>query len=79
MSVLDELLEEARARDSVPPVELRRLLRERVGLTQAELGRALGVDAATISRWEAGLRSPRGQSRGAYARLLERLAREVNA
>jgi hypothetical protein len=77
MSILDDLLDEARARRSLPPVALRRLLRERAGLTQAELARSLDVDRATVSRWEAGIRAPRGRSWAAYAVLLERLDEET--
>lgn len=32
-------------------------------LTQADLGERVGVTAATISRWEQGLREPRGEQR----------------
>ena len=30
--------------------------RERLGLTQAELAKAVGVQRVTVARWEAGLR-----------------------
>jgi transcriptional regulator with XRE-family HTH domain len=33
-----------------------RRLREAKGLTQAELGALVGVDQATVARWEAGAR-----------------------
>jgi transcriptional regulator with XRE-family HTH domain len=79
MSIIEELLDEARVRQSIPPVALRRLLRERAGLTQAELARAVGVDRATVSRWEAGIRSPRGGSRAAYGAVLQRLGDEALA
>ncbi|MDQ7246731.1 helix-turn-helix domain-containing protein [Dongia sedimenti] len=32
--------------------------REQLGVSQAELGRRLGVDQATVSRWERGLQAP---------------------
>ena len=35
--------------------------RRRRGLTQRELARGLGVDPTTLSRWELGLRVPRGE------------------
>jgi transcriptional regulator with XRE-family HTH domain len=41
----------------VKPAELKKW-RERHGLTQAELARALGVDVVTVSRWERGDRTP---------------------
>ena len=34
-------------------------LRERMGLSQRELGHALGVDTSAVSRWESGDRMPR--------------------
>ena len=46
-----------------------RELREALGLTQKELGEAVGVDSMTVSRWERGEFGPR---RGALVRL-ERL------
>jgi transcriptional regulator with XRE-family HTH domain len=36
-----------------------RRLRERAGLSVSELSRALGVDVATLSRWETGKAKPR--------------------
>lgn len=34
-------------------------LREKVGMSQTELGNAVGVALQTVFRWEAGIRSPR--------------------
>lgn len=34
-------------------------LRARMGWTQAELARMLGVNQTTVSRWEAGIEAPR--------------------
>ncbi len=33
-------------------------LRNKLGLTQAELARKLGVDRAAVNQWEAGTRKP---------------------
>jgi transcriptional regulator with XRE-family HTH domain len=76
MSAVDELLEQARARRALPPAPVRRFLRERVGVTQAELAEVLGVERPTVTRYESGAREPRGDLRVAYAGLLERLAGE---
>jgi transcriptional regulator with XRE-family HTH domain len=54
-----------------------REIRERAGLSRAELARAAGVSAAAVSRWEDGKRTPTGESAIAYARALRRIAREV--
>jgi transcriptional regulator with XRE-family HTH domain len=75
-TAIDALLAEANARRTLPPVEVRRLLRRRLGISQQELADALGVSRPALSRWESGQRSPRGKSRGEYADALQRLARE---
>lgn len=39
-----------------------RLIRERNGWTQADFARHLGVEPLTVSRWERGASTPRGQA-----------------
>jgi len=56
---------------------LRKIIRQRAKLSQAEVGRAVGVDGPTICRWEQGTRTPRQPHADAYAELLRRLADEV--
>lgn len=48
-------------------------LRLAAELSQGELARAVGVNAATVSRWEAGLRKPSGEAALRYARGLRLL------
>ena len=55
---------------------MRRLLRERAKLTQAEVGHRLGVDRSAVCRWENGSRSPRGAALDGYANLLAELAKD---
>ena len=50
-----------------------RVLRQQAGLTQVELGEAVGVSGSEVSRWEAGLRRPRGRNLERYAEALARL------
>lgn len=51
------------------------MLRERAGLTQAELAEVLGnVSRPSVSRWESGCRRPRGQLLEQYLALLDQLA-----
>jgi transcriptional regulator with XRE-family HTH domain len=76
MDVLEELLRDARARRSLPDPAVRRLLRERAGLTQDQLANVLGVGRVAVTRYESGLRTPRGDTCVKYALLLERLAKE---
>ena len=50
-------------------------LREALGMTQARMGKALGVDKITVSRWERGAVRPGAESVAA----LEKLRREAAA
>lgn len=75
--VLEQILSEARLRRSLPEPPVRRVLRQRAGLTQQEVALVLGVDRASIARYENGGRDPRGAIRVAYVALLTRLAKEV--
>jgi len=50
-----------------------RAIRERCGLSQGEVARLLGVNASSVSRWEAALRQPQGATALAYAALLKEL------
>jgi DNA-binding transcriptional regulator YiaG len=52
-------------------------IRERAPASQSELGRVVGVAAATISRWEGSKRTPRGSAGVRYAHLLKRLAADA--
>ncbi len=46
---------------------------------QSDLSQELGVDRATVARWELGTREPRGEMRERYAALLRALAAEAGA
>jgi DNA-binding transcriptional regulator YiaG len=71
------LIATSRRRRSLPEPRVRKALRQAAGLTEVEVGRAIGVTASTVSRWETGRRSPRGTVRDAYTELLEALAKET--
>ena len=62
----------------LPAHRRRRLIRHGSALTLAATGSLLGVDAATVSRWEAGVHEPRGAARLLYAALLEELERDCS-
>ncbi len=68
-----DVLSKAQVRRRMPSPEARRLLRTRSGLTQDDLARALGVNRATVSRWEAG-RNPRATLAARYLELMDRIA-----
>ena len=55
-----------RARDGTA-----RAIRQRAGVTLAEMARTVGVTESTMSRWESGQRNPRGE---AALRWMEALA-----
>ncbi|WP_172592122.1 helix-turn-helix domain-containing protein [Subtercola boreus] len=67
------LIEEVRAMSALPRPESARRIREAAGVSQSRLGQELGVTKKTVSRWENGLRAPRGPNRIAYAALLANL------
>ena len=54
MDSLTAALQRRKRRRQLPPPVARRQLRERLGLTQEDIAEALGVDRASISRYEAG-------------------------
>lgn len=74
---LAAILEKRRLRKRLPDPPMRRLVRERAGITQEDLAQVLGVDRATVSRWESGERDPRPSQLEGYLSALDRLARET--
>ena len=64
---------------ALPPLPTRRVLRVAAGLSQTDVALVVGVDRATISRWETGDREPAGPNREAYADALDEMARAVTA
>ena len=77
LQAVDDLLAEARARRALPEPSLRRLLRERLGLSQQQIADVLGITRPAVSRYESGRRHPRGQTLLDYGALLQRLAAET--
>tara|TARA_B100000315_G_C14218710_1_gene425443 strand:+ start:87 stop:527 length:441 start_codon:yes stop_codon:yes gene_type:complete len=51
--------------------------RERLGLSQREMGLLLDVTALSVSNWERGEASPRGQNRDGFAALRKMGRRDV--
>ena len=68
-----ELLVEARA---AATTGTGRQLREAAGLTQGELAGLIGMDPSALSRWEHGLRRPRGGPAIRWARALRVLSNQ---
>ncbi|MHC3467274.1 helix-turn-helix domain-containing protein [Streptomyces sp. 7R007] len=67
---IDALLAAARQEVPLPPVEVRRGLREALSLSRAQVAQALGVSPSTVGGWESG-RDPGGEVREKYAYFLE--------
>lgn len=79
MSARDELLRLVELRVALSSGEARRL-RESHDLSLGEIARAVGMDQATIWRWENGTRKPReGASALAYADLLADLRKRSDS
>ncbi|WP_405656286.1 helix-turn-helix domain-containing protein [Streptomyces sp. RK9] len=67
---IDALLAAAPDATPLPPADRRRLLREGLGLSRAQVARAMGVGSSTLAAWEAG-RDPSGELRGRYVYFLQ--------
>lgn len=74
---LTDLVARGQARRVLPEPDIRRALRERVGLTQAEVAVAIGVDRTTVCRWETSDRTPRQPHLDRYAEVLDCFVRAV--
>jgi predicted transcriptional regulator len=70
---VEAIIRKACVRSSLPKPALRRSIRERAGLSQAEIAKVLGFDHSELSRYESGKRKIRGARLEAYASLLDRL------
>ncbi|MCX4482278.1 helix-turn-helix domain-containing protein [Streptomyces cellulosae] len=73
---IDSLLASLTPQSALPEARVRRGLRERAGLSKAQLARTLGVSPSTVTGWETG-RDPSGELRTKYAYLLEGLAAKL--
>jgi DNA-binding transcriptional regulator YiaG len=52
-------------------------IRRAAGVSQVELADAIGVHGVSVSRWERGVRCPRGVAAIRYARLLRELSERL--
>lgn len=73
------LADEVRARPKLPDPAARQEIRRRANIPQDRMARELGVHRVTFLRWERGDRTPRGEHRSAYARLLRELDEATRA
>jgi transcriptional regulator with XRE-family HTH domain len=77
MSEPDALIAEVRALRRLPTPSKARAIRQAAGISQARLAEHLGVDRVTVTRWERGLRRPRGDLALKYGDFLAALRAEV--
>jgi transcriptional regulator with XRE-family HTH domain len=71
---LDAILARQARLRRLPAPSIRRALRMHHGLSQDQIARLLGVDRASVSRYESGERSPGAAIAERYLDILERLA-----
>ena len=76
MDVLQTAINRAQRRRRFPSPTERRLLRMKVGLSQADIAASLGTTRSAVSRYESGDRDPRGVILDKYLDVLERLSGE---
>lgn len=62
------------SRRRLPSPAMRRALRQSSGLSAAELAELMGVTRQAVSKWERGVRTPRGPHLEAYIAVLDELA-----
>lgn len=67
------------ARRRLPAPSERRSIRVAAGLSQEEVAALVGVHRESVSRWELGQRSPRGEMLVAYVEVLDELAKGAAA
>ncbi|MGW1365350.1 helix-turn-helix domain-containing protein [Streptomyces chartreusis] len=67
---IDALLAGACKEAELPPAEQRRAAREGLGLSRAQVARAVGVSSSAVAGWESG-RDPEGHVREKYAYFLK--------
>ncbi len=68
------LVERLKSRRDLPPPAVRRALREAAGLSQGDIGRAIGASRQAVAHWEAGRRNPRPAPLAAYVEVLRLLS-----
>ncbi|MGW1399272.1 helix-turn-helix domain-containing protein [Streptomyces sp. NPDC002405] len=56
----DAIRKRVQIRRDLPPPAERRALRVEAGVSQAEMGAAVGATKQAVANWEAGIRTPRG-------------------
>lgn len=66
------LIERARQNKLPSPADAQ-AIRQAAGVTQKQVAEELNVHRLTVQRWETGERSPRGDNKQRYARLLREL------
>ncbi len=71
---LAELVARVEIQRALPPPARRRAIRRKAGVSQDEVGAACGVSRATVSHWETGVSSPRGEYLRLYVAALDVMA-----
>lgn len=72
---LAPLVEQVTERRSLGSASSRRAIRKKAGLSLRSLAEVLEVDTSTVSRWESGTTTPRGEHLARYSEVLSVLQR----
>lgn len=76
---MSDLLTEVKEALRLPPPAVARAIREAAGVTQERMAAELSVHRVTLARWEQeNGRSPRGELRVRYVRLLRELQQAIS-
>jgi DNA-binding transcriptional regulator YiaG len=77
-SGLDYLRQRISENDAFPNAQQCREIRERCGLTVADMATAMNVTGAAVRQWERGERQPRGALRAQYVEIINGLRADLD-
>lgn len=63
------------SRPTLPDPAYLKAIRQKSGLTQAEVAEAIGVTPGAVKHYEAGRRRPRGENLARYSEAVEEMAK----
>jgi DNA-binding transcriptional regulator YiaG len=73
------LAQQVKAARRLPPPAIARAIRDEAAVSQQAIADELGVNRVTVARWELGERTPGGELRLRYIKLLDELREAVAA
>ena len=76
---MSSLIEEVRLSTTLPDPAIAMAIRRRARVSRGRFAAELNVHEISVARWERGTRTPRGELRVRYARLLRLLDEVISA